>query len=89
MSGPVEFDPDELDRGAAALTRSQGALASEARAIRSAVSGMSRFRGREADKFRVQIDQQARQLNAHAEALGKSAQMLRSMAQDIRSLRWR
>ena len=89
MSGPVEFDPDELDRGASALSRSQSALTSEAKAIRGAVAGMSRFKGREADKFRAQIDQQARQLAAHADALGKSAQMLRSMAQDIRSLRWR
>jgi uncharacterized protein YukE len=89
VSGSVEFDPDELDRGASALSRSQSALASEAKAIRGAVAGMSRFRGWEADKFRAQIDQQARQLTAHADALGKSAQMLRSMAQDIRSLRWR
>jgi uncharacterized protein YukE len=85
----VEFDPDELDRGAAALARSQQALTTEARAIRSAMSGMSRFRGREADKFRTQIDQQARQLSAHAEALAKQSQMLRTMANDIRSLRWR
>lgn len=89
MSGAIEFDPNELDRGASALTRSQAALASEAKAIRSAVAGMSRFRGREADKFRSQIDQQARQLAAHADALGKQAQMLRSMARDVRSLRWR
>ena len=89
MSGAIEFDPDELDRGASALTRSQSALASEAKAIRSAVAGMSRFRGREADKFRSQIDHQARQLAAHADALGKQAQMLRSMARDVRSLRWR
>lgn len=89
MSGAIEFDPDELDRGASALTRSQGALVSEAKVIRSAVAGMSRFRGREADKFRAQIDQQARQLAAHADALGKQAHMLRSMARDVRSLRWR
>ena len=83
------MDPDELDRGAAALTRSQQSLAAEAKAIRGAVGGMSRFRGREADKFRAQVDHQSRQLTAHAEALGKQAQMLRSMANDIRSLRWR
>ena len=85
----VELDPDELDRGASALAKSQASLAAEAKAIRGAVGRMSRFRGREADKFRSQIDQQSRQLAAHAEALGKQAHMLRSMAHDIRSLRWR
>jgi hypothetical protein len=86
MSGPVEYDPDELDRAAAALVRVSDHLKQESRQVRSTFQGMSRFRGSEADRVRVRADQYAKAIDRMSSDLDEEAKGLRRLAQAVRSL---
>lgn len=83
----LECDPDELDQGAHALRRSRDALVNEAKNLRSAVGKMGRFRGREAERFRLEMEGLAREITKRADELGRQADSLRSFAEDVRQLR--
>lgn len=89
MPTAVQYDPDELDRGASALARSREVLAAEARNLRSALQSMTRFTGRDAEVFRRDVETLARAVAQQAEVVGKQSQSLRRLAQDVRALRLR
>lgn len=86
MSGPVEYDPDELDRAANGLSRASEQVKQTARQVRSAVQGMNRFRGSEAEKARQRSDQYARTLETMAAEIDAEAKSLRRLAQAVRTL---
>lgn len=86
MSGPVEYDPDELDRAASGLARASEQARQSGRQVRSAVQGMSRFRGGEAERTKQRADQYARALESMSSEIDSEAKALRRLAQAVRSL---
>ena len=86
MSGPVEYDPDELDRASNALSRASEQVKQSGRQVRTAVQGMSKFRGGEAEKARQRADQYARTLEHMANEIDSEARSLRRLAQAVRAL---
>lgn len=86
MSGPVEYDPDEIDRAANGLARASEQVKQSGRQVRSVVQGMNRFRGGEAEKAKQRADQYARALEAMANDIDAEAKALRRLAQAVRAL---
>lgn len=86
MSGPVEYDPDEMDRAANGLARASEQVKQSGRQVRSVVQGMNRFRGGEAEKAKQRADQYARALEAMANDIDAEAKALRRLAQAVRAL---
>lgn len=86
MSGPVEYDPDELDRAAGMLTKSAEGARASARMVRQSIAGMKRFRGGEADQARQRADKYARALENMAQEIEGEAKSMRRLAQAVRSL---
>lgn len=86
MSGPVEYDPDELDRAAAALSKAAEGARSSGRSARQSVTGMRRFRGVEAEKARQRVDGFAKALERIGQDLENEAKAMRRLAQAVRSL---
>jgi uncharacterized protein YukE len=76
-----------LQRGAAALARASTELVNHVRTIRAALSGMSHFRGPQADRFRANVEQVMRQVDADAGRLDESARALKKFATDAANLR--
>ncbi len=86
MSGPVEYDPDELDRAAGALSKAAEVARSSGRTARQSITGMRRFRGAEADKAKQRVDGYARALEGISQDLENEAKAMRRLAQAVRSL---
>ncbi|PRY40528.1 WXG100 family type VII secretion target [Umezawaea tangerina] len=82
----VQYDPDQLDRAASALTRSQTVLVNEARSVNATIGGLTGFNDPGATRFRDEVRQVARTLQLQSEALARHATHLRKLAQEVRNL---
>ena len=82
----VQYDPEQLDRAASALTRSQAALVNEARSVTATIGGLAGFSDPSAERFRNEVRQVARAMQMQAEALALHAKHLRQLAQEVRNL---
>jgi len=82
----VQYDPEQLDRAASALTRSRTALVNEARSVDAAIGGLTGFTDPSAERFRQDVRQVARTLQQQSEVLAAQAKHLRRLAQDVRNL---
>jgi len=76
----VQYDPDQLERAASALTRSQNVL------VNATIGGLSGFTDSSAARFRDEVRQVVRTLQLQSEALARHAGHLRKLAQEVRNL---
>lgn len=87
--GPVSYDPAEMERAAHVLTKTREALRQQVSSMRSAMSSMPRFKGQEADRFRAEVERNARALDNLSASIEDQSRALRRLAQQVRDLRLR
>jgi uncharacterized protein YukE len=89
MSGSVQYDPDELERTAGSFSRTVTDLTMQARSLRSSLQSMTRFQGREAERFRLRIQETIKALERVSGEVDQHAKSLKKLAADVRSLKIR
>ncbi|WNV90390.1 WXG100 family type VII secretion target [Umezawaea sp. Da 62-37] len=82
----VQYDPEQLERAASALTRSQTALVNEARSVNATIGGLTGFSDSSTERFRNEVRQVVRAMQQQSEVLALHAKHLRQLAQDVRNL---
>lgn len=83
----MEFDPDELDRAAGVLQSAREQIAQQSRRVRGAVHEMHRFKGQQADRFRAETDQLAKQLDRDSQEAERLGRALKNLATQLRQIK--